>query len=129
MAAWTKDALTTIGRAEEIDIAVRRPDGRLGNRVTVWAVPFGDALYIRSAVRGRNAVWFRAVQATHEGRVWAGAIEKDVAFEDANHELDDEIDAAYRTKYRRYTGRILNSCLTPEARSTTIKIVPSSKDS
>ena len=127
MATWTKDELTRIGRAEEIDIAVQRPDGRLGNRVTVWAVPYGDALYIRSAVRGRNAAWLRAVQETHEGRIWGGGVEKDVTFEDANHDLDDEIDGAYRTKYRRYSGRILNSCLTPEARSTTTNVVPRSK--
>jgi len=124
MTAWATDELTKVGRDEEIEIAVRRSDGRLRNRVTVWAVPYGDALYVRSAVRGRNAAWFRAAQETHEGRIRAGGVEKDVTFEDANHEIDDEVDAAYRSKYRRYAGRILNSCLTREARSTTIKIVP-----
>ena len=92
--------------------------------MTVWAVPYGDALYVRSAVKGRDAAWFRAVSETHEGRIWAGGLEKDVAFADADSNIDDEVDAAYRSKYRRYAGRILNSCLTPEARSTTIKIVP-----
>jgi len=126
MTVWTADELTKMGRAEEIDIAVRRSDGRLRNRVTVWAVPQGDNLYVRSAVKGRDAAWFRALRETHEGRVWASGFEKDVAFEDANHDLDDEIDAAYRAKYGRYAGRILNSVLTPEARSTTIKLVPRS---
>ena len=56
----------------------------------------------------------------------AGGVQRDVAFEDANHDLEHEIDVAYRTKYRRYAGRILNSVLTPEARSTTIKLVPRS---
>jgi len=95
MTAWTADELTKMGRAEEIDIAVRRSDGRLRNRVTVWAVPQGDSLYVRSAIKGRDAAWFRAIQETHEGRVWVSGFEKDVAFEDANHDLDDEIDAAY----------------------------------
>ena len=129
MTAWTKDELTKMGRAEQIDIAVRRPEGRLRNRVTVWAVPHGDALYVRSAVKGRDAAWFRAASETHEGRIWAGGVEKDVTFADANHDLDDEIDAAYRAKYRRYAGRILNSVLTPEARSTTFKLVPRSTGS
>ena len=124
MTAWAKDELARMGRTEEIEVAVRRPDGPLRSWVTVWAVPYGDALYVRSAVRGRNAAWFRAVQETHNGRIRTGVVEKDVTFEDADHALDDEIDAAYRAKYRRYAGRILNSCLTPEARSTTIKIVP-----
>jgi hypothetical protein len=126
MTVWTKDELTKMGRAEEIEIAVRRPDGRIGNRVTVWGVPYDDTLYVRSAVKGRDAAWFRAIQETHEGRVWAGGVEKDATFEDTNHDLDAEIDAAYRAKYRRYAGRFLNSVLTPEARSTTIKVVPSS---
>ena len=126
MTAWTKGELTKMGRAEEIDIAVRRPEGRLRNRVTVWAVPYGDALYVRSAVKGRDAAWFRAVRETHEGRIWAGGVEKDVTFADANHDLDDEIDAAYRAKYRRYAGSILNSVLTPEARLSTTKIEPRS---
>jgi hypothetical protein len=125
MTAWAKDELTKMGRAEEVEIAVRRPDGQLRNRVTVWTVQYGDALFIRS-VKGRDGAWFRAIQATHEGRISAGDVEKDVTFEDANHDLDAEIDAVYRTKYRRYVGRILDSVLTPEARATTIKLVPGS---
>ena len=123
MTAWTKDELARIGRAEEVEIAVRRPDGRPRKRVTIWAVPHGDALYVRS-VKGRDGAWFRAAQETHQGRIWAGGVERDVAFEDADHDLDDEIDAAYRDKYRRYAGRILDSVLTPEARSTTTKVLP-----
>ncbi len=49
-----------------------------------------------------------------------------VTFVDADHGIDDEIEAAYRTKYGRYAGSILNSVLTPEARSATIKLVPCS---
>ena len=107
-----------------MQIAPLRRDLGLGPPVTVWAVRRGDDIYIRSAVRGRNAAWFRAVQQTHKGRIWGGGIEKDVTFLDAEPDVNDEVDAAYRTKYRRYAGRILNSCLTPEARSTTIKLVP-----
>ena len=124
MAGWTSDELTRIGRAEEVDVAAVRPDGSLRKRVTVWLVREGDGLFVRSAVKGSDAAWFRGVQATHEGRIWAGGVEKDVTFPDADHARDDDIDAAYRSKYRRYTGRILNSCLTPEARSTTLRLVP-----
>ena len=124
MAAWRSDELTTIGGPEEVDIAPARRDGSLDNRVTVWLVRHADDLYVRSAVKGRGAAWFRAAQQTHMGRIWAGGMEKDVTFADADHGLDDEIDAAYRSKYRRYAGRILNSCLTPEARSTTLRLMP-----
>ncbi|TMG35976.1 MAG: DUF2255 family protein, partial [Chloroflexi bacterium] len=56
----------------------------------------------------------------------AGGIEKDVTFVDAEHNINDDVDAAYRAKYRRYAGSILNSVLTPQARSTTIKLLPRS---
>jgi hypothetical protein len=126
MSKWTSDELTRIGSAEELQIAPRGRDGTLRKPVTVWVVPAGDSLYVRSAVKGRNAAWFRGVQETHEGRIWAGGLEKDVTFVEVGHDTDDEVDAAYRAKYRRYAGRILNSVLTPEARSTTIKLVPRS---
>jgi hypothetical protein len=125
MTQWARDDLTRIGSAEELQIASLRRDGTLRKPVTVWVVPHDDSLYVRS-VNGPSAAWFRATQDRHEGRIRAGGVEKDVTFEDAYHDIDDEVDAAYRTKYRRYAGRILNSVLTPEARSTTIKLVPRS---
>ena len=123
MTDWSTDQLDKIGRAEEVQIASVRQNGTLRKPVTVSVVRHGGDLYIRS-VRGRSGDWFRGAQERHEGRISASGVEKDVTFEDANHDLDDEIDAAYRVKYNRYAGRILNSCLTPEARSTTLKVVP-----
>jgi hypothetical protein len=125
MSGWTKDELTRIGGAEEMQIAPRRTDGTLRKPVTVWVVPAGDSLYSRS-VSGPSSAWFRGTQERHEGRIRAGGVEKDVTFVNAEHDIDDEVDAAYRAKYRRYAGRILNSVLTPQARSTTIKLVPHS---
>ena len=124
MAPWSRAELDTIGGAEEIEVAPRRSDGSLRDPVTIWVVRGGDSIYVRSAVKGRNAAWYRSVKETHEGRLSAGSVAKDVGFVDADPALNDEIDAAYRTKYRRYAGRILNSCLTPEARSTTLRIDP-----
>lgn len=127
MSAWTSTELRSIGAAEEVQIAPRRRDGTLRNPVTVWVVNQGDDIYVRSAVKGRNASWFRGVQETHEGRISGRGLQKEVSFVDADDDVYEEVDAAYRTKYRRYAGRILNSCLTPEARSTTIKLVPRSE--
>ena len=124
-AAWSAEELTRIGRAEELEIAAVRRDRTLRKPVTVWVVRHGDDLYVRS-VKGRDGAWFRGVQATHEGRARAGGVEKDVTFVEASHDFDEEIDAAYRQKYRRYAGRILNSVLTPDARSATIKLMPRS---
>ena len=123
MTQWTSDRLNKIGGAEEVQVASVRRDGTLRKPVTVWIARHGDDLYLRS-VNGPKAHWFRGTQERHEGRIRAGGIQQDVTFVDPDPDVDDEIDAAYRTKYRRHTGRILNSVLTPEARSATIKIVP-----
>jgi hypothetical protein len=123
MTEWTNDQLDKVGRAEELQVASIRLDGTLRKPVTIWAVRHGDDLYVRS-VRGRKAHWFRGTQERHEGRIRAGGVQQDVTFVDADHDIDAAIDAAYRAKYRRYAGSILNSVLTPEARDTTIKLVP-----
>jgi hypothetical protein len=124
MAAWRADELARIGGAEEVEIEVRGRDGNLRPPVTVWLVRTSEELFVRSAVKGRNAAWFRAVQGAHEGRVSGGGARSDVRFEEADPSVYDQVDAAYRSKYRRYAGRILNSCLTPEARATTLRMVP-----
>ena len=123
MTTWKGDELVKIGAAEEVQIAPLRRDGTLRKPVTVWVVRHGDDLYVRS-VRGRSGQWFRGTQERHEGRLRAGGVQQDVTFVDAGRDIDDEVDTAYRAKYRRYAGSILNSVLTPEARSTTIKLVP-----
>src|SRR3989475_7724761 len=125
MTAWTSDELNKIGAAEELKIASVRRDGRRRNPVTIWVVRRGDDLYVRS-VNGRTGVWFRGAQVRHEGRIWAGGVEKDVTFADADHAIDDELDAAYRTKYRRYAASIIGHITSPQARSATIKLVPRS---
>lgn len=125
MSAWDNEALDKIAAAEEVRIASVRPDGTLRKPVTVWVVRHGDDLYVRS-VGGRGGHWFRGTQERHEGRIRAGAVQQDVTFVDADRDIDDEIDAAYRAKYRRYAGSILNSVLTPEARLSTTKIEPRS---
>ena len=123
MTAWTSDELEKIGRAEELRIASLRPDGSLRKLVTIWVVRDGDDLYVRSAY-GRGAAWFRGIQVRHEGRIDAGGIEKDVTFVDADPAVNNQIDAAYRGKYRRYGARYVDPIVAPEARSTTIKLVP-----
>ena len=124
MTTWTTDELNKIGTAEELQIASLRPDGTLRTPVTIWVVRVGDDLYVRS-VNGRTSAWFRGVQTRYEGHIRAGGVDKDVAFvEESDPNRQEQIDAAYRTKYRRYTGSIVNSTLTPEARSATIRLVP-----
>jgi hypothetical protein len=129
MTTWTSDELNKIGTAEELEIASLRRDSTLRNPVTIWVVRLGDDLYVRSW-RGRTAAWFRGTQVRHEGRIWAGGVEKDVTFvEEADADLNDQVDAAYRTKYRRYGAQYVNPMVAPGARAATIKLVPRSTSS
>ena len=128
MTPWTSDELNKIERAEELQIASLRRDGTLRNSVTIWVVRAGDDLYVRS-VNGRTGAWFRGTQVRHEGHIRAGGVDKDVTFVEADHDINDQIDAAYRTKYRRYAANIISTIVSPEARSTTIKLVPRSTSS
>ncbi len=128
MTTWTNDELARIGAAEELEIAPLRRDGTLRNPVTIWVVRHGDDLYVRS-VNGRTAAWFRGAQVRHEGHIQAGGIDKDVTFVEADPDINDQIDAAYRTKYRRYAASIISHIVSSKARSATIKVVPRSTSS
>ena len=124
MTTWISDELTKIGESEELEIAPRRADGTLHNPVTIWVVRVGDDLYIRS-YKGRGGSWFRAAQAHRAGRIRAGGVEKEVTFVDETDPgINDEIDAAYRTKYRGYSAQYVDPMVAAEARSTSIKLVP-----
>ena len=122
MTAWTNVELTSIGTAEELQISSARHDGTLGDPRTIWVVRVGDDLYIRS-VNGRTSAWFRGAQVRHEAHIQAGGVDKDVRLVETD-DLNDQIDAAYRTKYRRYAASIIDTIVSPQARAATLRLVP-----
>jgi hypothetical protein len=124
MTAWTSDELGTIGDAAELEIAPLRPDGTPRKPVTIWVVRDGDDLYVRS-YRGRDSGWFRGTQASRQGRIRAGGVDKDVTFVDeADPGVNDQIDAAYRAKYRRFGASYVDPMVADGARAATLKLAP-----
>ena len=123
MTTWTREELDKVGAAEELALAPLQRDGAQRKPVTIWVVRVREELCVRS-VNGRSSCWFRGAQVRHAGRVSAGGVEKDVIFTDGDLRLNDAIDAAYRAKYRRYQARIVDSIVSPEARSATIRLLP-----
>jgi hypothetical protein len=122
--SWTSDELTRLADADEMHIAGTRSDGSLRTPVIVWMVRLGDDLYTRS-VNGPDASWFRGTRANHQGHISANGVERDVTFVDidAGDPINADLDAAYRAKYRRYSGPVA-SITSPLARSTTLKVIP-----
>ena len=125
MPAWTTSDLDTIGAADEIDIAPRRPDGTTGRFVTIWDVRVGDDVFIRS-FHGPDGHWYRATQTTGEGRVRVAGVEHDVIFEPASDTDSQAIDDGYRAKYGR--SGYVDAMVTPTAIAATLRIVPNDKE-
>jgi hypothetical protein len=124
MDIWTNNELDKIGTAEELRLASLRRDGTLRNPVTIWVVRVGNDLYVR-AYKGRSGPWFRGTQVRHAGHIRSGGMDKDVAFVDETDPgINNKIDDAYRTKYRRFAASYVDPMVTPEARAATLKLVP-----
>jgi hypothetical protein len=123
MTRWTTRDLAKIGNADELAIASRLPDGTLGPFVTIWVVRSGDDLYVRS-INGRSNPWFRRALAAGQGRIRAGGLERDVAFEEAGYEVRARVTAAYHTKYDRYSANIVGSEVSAKALKATLRLIP-----
>ena len=120
---WTDAELSAIGGTDELRLSALRADGTLGKPVTIWVARLGDDLYVRS-VRGADAAWFRGTRGTGKGRVSAGGVSADVAFDLVGDASKSEIDAAYQAKYSGYPPLYVNPLLSPPAQETTTRLVP-----
>jgi hypothetical protein len=125
MTEWTENELDRIGKAGELTVATRRPDGTLRAGIPIWQVRVGDAVYIRSA-HGPGNGWFRRALATGLGRISAGGVEKDVTFEPAPPGLSEQITATYHAKYDRYGPGPVGAVTGPDVLQTTLQVMPAS---
>ena len=84
----------------------------------------GAEVYARS-VTGPGPAWFGATRALREGHITAAGIDKDVAFLDIDPDdpVNGALDAAYRSKYRRYPGPVAG-ITSRQARLATLKLTP-----
>jgi hypothetical protein len=121
---WEGDEFDRIAEADELRIALPRRDGAPRNPVMTWVVSNGEHLYVRS-YKGADADWFRAARECREGVIQADGVRVDVTFVQENDPaVNDQVDAAYRTKYSRYDRRYVDPLVAPQARATTLRLVP-----
>lgn len=121
--AWTAHELEKIGNADELHVASQRSDGSLRRYVTIWVVRDHDDLYVRSAY-GRDAGWFRRAASSGKGAIRAAGIERHVRFEEPERSVDQRLNTAYRTKYRRYGRTYIDPMVGNAAAAATFKLVP-----
>jgi len=122
MAGWSKDELQKIAKTDDLHISPFRDDEvTYGTPTWIWSVKVGDALYVR-AYNGKDSRWFQAAIKQGAGRITAAGITKDVTFESIKGTINDQIDHAYKAKYKG--SPYLAPMIGARARSATVKIMP-----
>jgi hypothetical protein len=125
MRSWTSDELTRIGAADELQIAPVRRDGSRRKPTTIWVVPHGPDLYVRAAY-GPGSAWYQASRHRHEGHIRAGGLERDVTLTEisAYDPVNEQLDSAYRRKYRRSGASYVDMMVAAQARAATLRLTP-----
>jgi len=123
LTTWSVEDLDRIGRATELQIASRRPDGSLRPFVTIWTVRAGNDIYVRSA-HGWDNGWFQRALRSGEGRIRAGGVERDVTFEQPGPNVASEVSAAYHAKYDGYGAAMVGTVVSADAERSTLRLTP-----
>lgn len=123
MTDWRADELAAIGGAEEIQIAPDGGDGARGRAATIWVVRVGDKLYVRP-YRGSLAKWYRRAIRSRRGTVRTSHLLQRVRFDDAETDMQTQIDHAYRTKYAAQSSSHVQRMVGPAAIATTLRLQP-----
>jgi hypothetical protein len=119
---WPQDELQRIAGGDDLHIAPLREDGlTYGTPTWIWSVALGDDLYVR-AYNGTDSRWYKAALRQGAGQITASGLTRDVAFEPVSAPIHENIDEAYRGKYRG--NPYLGSMISPRARAATVKVLP-----
>ena len=122
MAAWLKEELRKIAEADDLHISPFRDDGKTyGTPTWIWSVAVNGELYVR-AYNGKSSRWYQAALYQKTGRIAAAGMTKEVSFESISGDINDQIDEAYRVKYKG--SSYLDPMIGARARSASVKVAP-----
>ncbi len=122
MAGWSEEELRKIAEADDLHISPFREDGvTYGTPTWIWSVVVGGDLYVR-AYNGQKSRWYQAAMKQKRGKISVAGITKDVEFASVDGGINDQIDDAYRAKYKG--SPYLDPMIGARARSATVKIKP-----
>jgi hypothetical protein len=122
MAAWAQDELSKIAKADDLHIAPFREDGKTyGTPTWIWSVVVDGMLYVRG-YNGQSSRWYQAALRQKAGRIITAGMIKEVTFEPVDGAINDEVDTAYRAKYKN--SPYLSPMIGKRARSATVRVMP-----
>jgi len=122
MSSWRKNELKKIADTDDLHISPFREDGMTyGTPTWIWSVVVNGSLYVR-AYNGTASRWYKAAMQQKRGRITAAGVTKKVTFEPVDGPINDDIDAAYREKYK--TSPYLPPMIGERSRSATVQIEP-----
>jgi hypothetical protein len=81
-------------------------------------VRVNDDIFVRAAY-GSGSSWYGVAQASRQAHVSAGGVQRDVAVEDADGSVVEQVDAAYRKKYGSRYASIVDDLVKPANRVNT----------
>jgi hypothetical protein len=111
-----------IATTDDLHIAPFREDGvTTGTPTWIWSVVVDGDLFVR-AYSGTSSRWYQAASKQKAGQITAAGTKSDVTFELVDGEINDPIDAAYRSKYA--SSKYLNPMIGERARAATVRILP-----
>lgn len=124
---WSPEQLHHIDVSQELEIAVRRADGKLGRWVPIWVVRVGENVYVRTWYRRQDG-WFGHVLQSHQARIRVPGVLADVTVTDLGEgpaEVRSGVDDAYRTKYSRHGDAAVDQMVSDSAAAATLWLQPS----
>ncbi|MFI5959145.1 DUF2255 family protein [Cryptosporangium sp. NPDC051539] len=117
MQTWSAEALGLIGRAQELEIAVRE------RWVPIWAVSTGGQVFVRTWYR-RATGWYGGAVAAGRARVRVPGLVSDVLVDEVGELLRAEVDNAYAAKYGHYGPGSVDRMVGDAAAETTLRLNP-----
>jgi hypothetical protein len=122
MSSRRKNELKKIADTDDLHISPFREDGMTyGTPTWIWSVVVDGSLYVR-AYNGTASRWYKAAMQQKRGRITAAGVTKKVTFEPVEGPINDDIDEAYREKYK--TSPYLPPMIGERSRSATVQIEP-----
>jgi hypothetical protein len=122
MTQWTKDELQKISDTDDLHISPFRDDGTTyGTPTWIWSVVVNNTVYVRP-YNGEKSRWFQAALKQKSGRITAGGITKEVAFEKAEDAVNDQVNEAYSAKYS--CSPYVTAMIDKRLRPTTMAVSP-----